>query len=276
MAYGTVVEDIEQLKQYSQLALRDLSEGRFDRLREELERIVSLDITELRKLLSEHGNKRVIQECSEVLKSSRTALSEAYSRKALGRADVEHIQDVLEKIHYLLVEEEDEELKETNETARLLRDRFNFSGGRLSAGREEIMHKLGDAGYRKLYIGIWAEKILRAPTFPVLRAVISIGWDPHQGCGIDPQTHPDYRPVRHALAQKLKQFLPYLPTDYNSIFGVITAVFPPALVQRTIAGETQRKVTTGKWLFKKKTVLTEPHSYKEFIPMDDIIKLLEK
>lgn len=108
-----ILKEIEELKLHAKSALKTLAEKEYDSVREELQKILRIDIRELRELHSKGGSQAVIEECKEVLRDAKKALY------TLKQSKWEFLHGLIIQIYYILNHEEAEEIKFEKEEDQL-------------------------------------------------------------------------------------------------------------------------------------------------------------
>ena len=110
---SSLLKEIEELKHHTELALKRLEEREFELVRKELEKILVIDLVELRKLHKEGGSQLVLKRCEEVLKNAKEALY------TVNHLNWELVQGIITKIYHILNHEEAEEMEFEKEEEQL-------------------------------------------------------------------------------------------------------------------------------------------------------------
>lgn len=267
---NSVIEEIEILKKHTREALEALKTGEFDKVKEELQKIIVLDIDELKRLHKDHGPKIVVRECRRVFEDAKKALH------LIGHPKYGHIvSKLIAKIYYLLEYEEREELNMENLERQELRS-FFYSGAARGSGEmnTKIGSRLHDANYREMYAQVWEEAIRNASNWASIRSVMLLGYDPHQKTVpyIDPRNEPSYRGVKHAIAQKLRELDP--SKDPAGVIRYIMDTLHPGAYELKKGTYTER-VRTGWGPFKKTKEEEREYESKVLRPLEQLIRELE-
>jgi hypothetical protein len=116
MVNRKIIRDVRKILMLARLAHTHLQKNKIPKAKKELARIIKLDMDEMSRLQKEHGDQRLLEECSAVFRDAKKAIRELDSTRLSDEAK-KLVDEIVKLEEHELLEIEEEE-KEENQLYR--------------------------------------------------------------------------------------------------------------------------------------------------------------